>query len=203
MNNVQCLAEWAVRSSILILSRILLLRISRVKDPAIILAACTAMLGGSLALPTLTVALPAVPLKVMRAPASRSGIATEAAPAKAAPVDWQRAAVTLYFVVAGVLLLRLCTGLALSQRLRRRSRATGQVTGGIETLESDRIASPVTLGIVRPAIVLPDDWRAWDRRRVDAVLAHEGSHIRRYDPAVQMLSAVHPAPLLPRPLPFD
>jgi beta-lactamase regulating signal transducer with metallopeptidase domain len=197
---MQILLEWAMRSSILILSGFLLLRASRVKDPSILLAACTAMLGCSLALPALTVAVPAVPLHVMRAPASISRIATEAAPAAAAPLDWRRAAVTVYFLVAGVLLLRLWTGLVLSQRLRRRSRATGQVIGGIEILESDRAASPVTLGIVRPAIVLPDDWRAWDRRRLNAVMAHERSHIGRYDPAVQVLSAIHRALLWHSPL---
>ncbi|HEY1496427.1 MAG TPA: M56 family metallopeptidase [Candidatus Solibacter sp.] len=197
---MQLLAEWAVRSSILMLGGFLLLRMSRVKDPAIILAACTAMLGSSLALPALTAALPAVPLNVIRAPASISRIATEAAPAEAAPVDWRRAAVTLYFLVASLLLLRLCTGLALSRRLRKRCHATGQMMDGIEILESDRLASPVTLGIIRPAIVLPDDWRAWDRRRLDAVLAHECSHIRRYDPAVQVLSAIHRALLWYSPL---
>ena len=197
---MQFLAEWAVRSSILILSGILILRMSRVKDPAIILAACTAMLGSSLALPALTVALPAVPLNVMRAPVSISRITSEAASAEAASVDWQRAALTLYFLVAGVLLLRLCTGLAMGKRLRKRSRATGRMIDGIEILESELVASPVTLGIVWPAIVLPDDWRAWDRRRLDAVLAHECSHIGRYDPAVQVLSAIHRALLWHSPL---
>ncbi len=71
---------------------------------------------------------------------------------------------------------------------------------GIEIRESDRVAAPVTLGIARPAIVLPGDWRQWDGAKLDAVLAHERSHIRRCDPAVQLLSAIHRAFLWYSPL---
>jgi hypothetical protein len=205
MNTIQLLAEWAVRSSILMLGGFVLIRAARVKDPSIVLAGCIAMLGGSMALPALSVALPALPLNVMRAPVRAdewvSRMAYEGAPvADSRTIDWQAAAVSLYFLVAGALLLRLSTGLAMSQRLRNRSRATRQMIGGIEIRESDRIASPVTLGIRRPAIVLPDDWRTWERPRLDAVLAHECSHIRRRDPAVQVLSAIHRALLWHSPL---
>ena len=51
MTAVQFLVEWALRSSILILSGALLLRALRVKDPSIRLAAWTAILCGSLAMP--------------------------------------------------------------------------------------------------------------------------------------------------------
>jgi uncharacterized protein (TIGR03435 family) len=39
------------------------------------------------------------------------------------------------------------------------------------------------------------DWTAWDEAKLAAVLAHERSHIARFDPAVQLLSAVHRAVL--------
>ncbi len=58
----------------------------------------------------------------------------------------------------------------------------------------------MALGILRPAIVLPGDWRDWNRAKLDAVLAHERSHIRRFDPAVQLLSAIHRALLWHSPL---
>jgi multidrug efflux system membrane fusion protein len=114
--------------------------------------------------------------------------------------DWARAAVTIYALVALALLLRLCAGLAMSLRLLRGSRATGQATEGIEIRESVRVAAPVTLGIARPAIVLPGDWPHWGGVKLHAVLAHERSHIRRFDPAVQLLSAVHRALLWYSPL---
>jgi len=211
MTTLQFLAEWALRSSILILSGALLLRALRVKDPAIRLAAWTALLCGSLAIPALTAALPKVPLAVMpaaartvEAPAAVDDAPVAPAPASSSvsirPFDWARAAVTVYVLVALGLLLRLSVGLAMSLGLLRGSRATGQAADGIEIRESDRVSAPVTLGIAHPAIVLPGDWRRWDGAKLDAVLAHERSHIRRYDPAVQLLSAIHRALLWHSPL---
>jgi RND family efflux transporter MFP subunit len=217
MTTIQFLAEWALRSSILILSGALLLWALRVKDSSIRLAAWTAILCGSLAMPLFTVVAPKVPLSVMRGtarPVEAPVVNDAAVPASEPTVsrqsdritgaskhfDWARAAVMIYFLVAGALLLRLCTGLAISLRLLRRSRATGQATEGIEIRESDRVATPVTLGVARPAIVLPGDWRLWDGAKLDAVLAHERSHIRRRDPAVQVLSAIHRALLWHSPL---
>jgi len=99
----------------------------------------------------------------------------------------------LYALVCGGLLLRWAVGLALSLRLLKASALTGQKTNGIEIRESSRILSPVTLGIVRPAIVLPAGWREWNSVKLDDVLAHERSHVARHDPAIQMLSMIHRA----------
>ncbi|HEX4277415.1 MAG TPA: M56 family metallopeptidase, partial [Bryobacteraceae bacterium] len=88
----------------------------------------------------------------------------------------------------------------MSLRLLRASHATGRVTEGIEVRESDGVAAPVTLGILRPAIVLPLAWREWGPPKLDSVLAHERSHILRHDPAVQALSAIHRALLWHSPL---
>ena len=216
MITIQFLVEWALRSSLLILTGALLLWALRVKDPSIRLAAWTAMLCGSLAMPLFTLVAPKVPLAVMRgaarpveapvvkaaAPASKPAVSRQSDSITGAskPFDWARAVVAIYLLVAGALLLRLCAGLAISRRLLRRSRATGQATEGIEIRESDRVAAPVTLGLARPAIVLPGDWRQWDAAKLDAVLAHERSHIRRRDPAVQVLSAIHRTLLWHSPL---
>jgi uncharacterized protein (TIGR03435 family) len=48
-------------------------------------------------------------------------------------------------------------------------------------------------------VLLPTDWRDWDSMKLRAVLAHERSHIRRRDPAVQFVSAVHRALLWASP----
>jgi len=222
MNTIQVLAEWALRSSILIMSGALLLWALRVRDASVRLAAWTVMLCGSLAMPLFTAMAPRMPVRVMHT-VMRTVMSTTTHPAEAPvagyaaapePVrklarqgtnfsklfDWARAAVMIYVLSAGALLLRLCFGLAMSLRLLRSSRATGRATEGIEIRESDRVAAPVTLGIARPAIVLPGDWRQWDGAKLDAVLAHELSHIRRRDPAVQLLSAIHRALLWHSPL---
>jgi uncharacterized protein (TIGR03435 family) len=106
----------------------------------------------------------------------------------------------VYLVIAGTLLLRLFMGLAISLRLLRDSRVTGQTTEGVEIRESTRVQVPVTLGIMHPAIVLPTAWRKWERPKLDAVLAHERSHVWRRDPALQFLSLIHRALLWHSPL---
>jgi multidrug efflux pump subunit AcrA (membrane-fusion protein) len=206
MTTILFLAEWGVRSSILILSGALLLWVLRVRDSSIRLAAWTAMLFGSLAIPGLTAALPKMPVAQMRI-AARPLEATElahgtplVAQVPASRFEWERVALIVYALIASALLLRIIVGLAMSLRLRRSSRATGQETEGIEIRESEYISSPITLGFVRPAILLPVDWRDWNRAKLDAVLAHERSHIRRHDPAVQLLSAIHRALLWHSPL---
>ncbi len=209
MITVQFLAGWALRSSILILIGAVLLRALRVKDPSIRLAAWTAMLGGSLAIPALTTVLPHVALpgiRVATQPVAAPAVVYEASPAPAPPVkrvtrfDWARATLVVYFVIAATLLARLFAGLAMGLRLLHGSRATGKAAGQIEIRESERVTAPVTLGLARPAIVLPGDWRQWNDAKLEAVLAHESSHVQRHDPAVQLLSAIHRALLWHSPL---
>jgi uncharacterized protein (TIGR03435 family) len=206
MISIQILIEWALRSSMLILSGALLLKALRVKDPAVRLAAWTAILCASLALPALKVSLPSLPV-AMRTVSAAPAAPHIAPPAKtvrtllverpATPArkrfDW---AVAAYVVIAGMLLLRLAVALAMSRRLLRRSHPACDP----DVRESERISSPVTLGIVRPVILLPADWREWSAEKLAAVLAHERSHIRRHDPAVQVLSAIHRALLWYSPL---
>jgi len=54
--------------------------------------------------------------------------------------------------------------------------------------------------LLRPTILLPLDWHQWDSTKLDAVLAHERSHIRRRDPAIQFISAIHRSLLWISPL---
>ncbi len=201
MTTIQFLAEWAVRSSVLVLAGALVLWVLRVKDSSIRLAAWVALLCGSVALPLMTVSLPVVPVTVVR-PVAESVLFFDSSPAAAvampetvvtprASFDWVRAALVIYFVIGLVLLLRVVVGLAMSWRLLRGSRETGEP--GV--CESDELDSPATLGLFRPVIVLPVDWPDWDGAKLAAVLAKERSHLARFDPAVQLVSALHRAAL--------
>lgn len=229
----QLLAEWTLRSSLLIGTGAFLLWVLRIKDPSIRLAAWTAVLASSLGLPALTATLPPMTLSIGRsipalpvavphvgddtpivAPASTAAMVNESItdtapqgpdatthrPSGPERRGWAFGALVVYVLGAGVLFVRLLTGLGLSARLLRSSSRTGITTDGIEMRQSNRIASPVTLGFLRPAIVLPADWREWERATLEAVLAHERSHVRRRDPAVQLLSFIHRAVLWHNPL---
>jgi WD40 repeat protein/beta-lactamase regulating signal transducer with metallopeptidase domain len=47
--------------------------------------------------------------------------------------------------------------------------------------ESPAVASPLTLGVFRPVILLPTGWRTWAAGQLPLVLAHELAHVRRRD----------------------
>jgi hypothetical protein len=44
---------------------------------------------------------------------------------------------------------------------------------------------------MRPKILLPADWRDWDQAKLDAVLAHERSHVRRRDALVAVAAGLN------------
>ena len=172
------------------------------KDASIRLAVWVALLFGSLVIPLMTASLPRVPVMVSRelarpvARTSRVRRLFRFRRLRGRSIGGELAFI-LYVGVGAGLGLRLFVGLAMSRSLLRGSRVAGEA--GIR--ESDQLSGPVTLGILRPVIVLlPRDWREWDSARLEAVLAHERSHIARYDPAVQVLSAVHRAALWFSPL---
>jgi multidrug efflux pump subunit AcrA (membrane-fusion protein) len=210
MPMLDLLAQWTIRSAILILIGALILSAFRVKDPSTRLAAWIAVLVASMAIPAMTTVLPAIPLTVMEtrvpdaaAPTSVDQTAPvttlatpEPQPQKISHFDWQRAVLIFYTLVTLAMLLRLGIGIAMTIRLRRRSCPTQEI--GIH--QSTDVSAPVTLGILNPVIVLPVDWRDWEPAKLEAVLEHERSHIRRYDPVVQLLSAIHRALLWHSPL---
>src|SRR6185312_14693197 len=172
--------EWAIRSSALVLAAALLLRLLRVKDPAAALAAWAAALFASFSIR----AIMAVPARTHLSPIAGlsvpEGPEIPGLPGLPHAFNWVLA---IYFGVAATLALRLITALAMSHGLRRASRVTGR---GFR--ESDAIGAPIAVGILKPEILLPADWRDWEPAKLDAVLAHERSHIRRRDPAIQAIS---------------
>ena len=200
MTALEFLVQWALRSSLLVLCGAALLAVLRVRQSSTRLAVWTALLAASLALPVLTGLAPKLPVTIAQ-PAQVDvppPVSVDTIPDSAAPVrrfDWQTAALGLYAVVALILLLRTAVGLTMGLWMLRTSRPTGTWTEAIEIRECDRAASPLTLGIFRPAIVLPQDWRDWPQTTLRAVLAHERSHVRRRDPALQLVSTLHRAVL--------
>jgi beta-lactamase regulating signal transducer with metallopeptidase domain len=96
--------------------------------------------------------------------------------------------VLLIVYVAGVLLFvaRLSYGwLAASAMVRRAMRRGPVLTDlGRHVYESSEGTVPMTVGAMRPVIILPIAWRAWDAETLTAVLAHEVAHVRRHDAAI-------------------
>jgi hypothetical protein len=82
--------------------------------------------------------------------------------------------------------------LRVTQRIASRARASG--THVIPRIaESEFISVPVALGALRSMILLPAGWREWDDTQLDAVIAHEVSHVARRDALTLRLSLLHRA----------
>ena len=125
-----------------------------------------------------------------------------------AEMRWSLIAAVTYSAVALLLLARFFVGIFYCRRLIRASRLLddprliGRLwcrvnSSGIrampEVRESEFLCVPVTMGAIRSTILLPSDWRGWNDPKLDAVVAHEVSHVARRDALTQRLSLLHRA----------
>lgn len=109
----------------------------------------------------------------------------------------------IWFVGALLVLMRLAIGtwrvnllaregarvedgrwLSLTQRL---ANSLG-VTRPLTLLRGERLAVPVTWGIVYPAVLLPEDADEWPEERRRFVLVHEMAHVKRFDALTQLVA---------------
>jgi beta-lactamase regulating signal transducer with metallopeptidase domain len=121
-------------------------------------------------------------------------------------ISWTTLALALYLTVSLVLLVRLAIGLALSRRLVRAAqqildeRVVLRVQSGARGLrsmppacESELISVPLTIGVIRPVILLPASWREWEDEKLAAIIVHEMSHVIRRDALTQCVALLHRA----------
>jgi beta-lactamase regulating signal transducer with metallopeptidase domain len=123
-------------------------------------------------------------------------------------IRWSAIAAAIYLAVALILLARFIVGLAFGRRLLRASQrindpritrplAARAAAWGLASIphaaESELISVPLTMGVFCPAILLPAVWREWDDAQLNAVVAHEVSHVARRDALTQHLSLLHRA----------
>jgi bla regulator protein BlaR1 len=211
---ISLLIEAALRSLAFAGAIGLVLQIGRVRDVGTRLAAWTCVLYGALLLPLAVPFLPRLLVPVINRAASQKVVVLPAAAprtygtviaAKAAPVhfDWRTAGADLYLAITLVLLGRLALGLMVTRRLRRRSlpvsdahvltvlHAQAGARKVPELSESSALAVPITLGWMRPSIIIPDSWREWPDTKTEAVLAHELSHVSRGDYATLLAASLY------------
>ncbi|MHB8484276.1 MAG: M56 family metallopeptidase [Candidatus Acidiferrales bacterium] len=127
---------------------------------------------------------------------------------KSLAISWIAVGLGIYFVVTVLFFARLVVGMVFSWRLERASEEIHEreanrlarmraCMGGLESTprlaETKMLSVPATLGVLHPVILLPTDWREWDEAKLDAILAHEVSHVARRDALTQRLSLIHRA----------
>jgi beta-lactamase regulating signal transducer with metallopeptidase domain len=123
-----------------------------------------------------------------------------------AEIPWPAVVSAVYATIAFFLTVRFALGWFLSRRLRQLSRAIVDPSvkeqfasharaAGLRATpqfgESDRLTVPLTCGVLRPAVLFPGDWRTWDADTLDAVIAHEMSHVARRDALTERLALIH------------
>jgi uncharacterized protein (TIGR03435 family) len=200
-----------LRPLALVLTAWLMLRVLKVRHPASRHTVWTAVLIGMLVLPLISVVaphwtLPVLPWSNERTasplvatdPVTATSNAELPAPA-AAPTNRQLASESpkafivpspqtsiLWLYIAGLVIMagyRLI-GWALLQGVLARSNSLGCA----RLRESDDVVTPVTVGVLRPIVLLPAGWREWNRPTKRAVFAHEFAHLRRGDTLVAALA---------------
>jgi bla regulator protein BlaR1 len=129
---------------------------------------------------------------------SEDGIAAQA-PARVRLAD---ALVVLWILGAALALVREAAGQARASRLAARAMADAapsirdamrdavRESGGRAVLVrlSDEVGGPVTLGVLRPMILLPTGAAEWPAERLRPALLHELAHVARRDCATDLIA---------------
>lgn len=125
------------------------------------------------------------PVKQNTAPGDETAVATELTGSLSIHIlRWLTITISVIWLVGvSCLLLRLLFGLFATNSIVRRARLAGvnPPTVGAGVRESSEIRVPVTVGLFRPAILLPVDWKEWSAEKLEAVMTHERTHVERRD----------------------
>ena len=194
---IQLLVEAALRSLVLGVVVWVAMRAARPRNPHLQKTVWLTVLLASIAMPFV--------LRWQIAPSFQSPdflvtLTAGAAPATAstAPVSigpWGltqasiQAVSIAYATVAFALVARFAFGLVSVWRMQRATVPfTRSAASGVDVRVSSKVQSPATFG---STILLPQSALEWSDAKLDAVLAHERSHVRHKDCYVQWLARLH------------
>ena len=201
---MEILVESAARATVVALGVAGVLGALRIRSPRLVHGAWAGVVVIMLFLPAFvawgpTFELPLLPRPAVatthvphgggaETPGEAGGAAATHLPASPRPlVTWAGIAVTIYGMGVGILLFRLVTGWRRGRSIRREAiQSQGRLT-------HRACITPVTIGLLSPAVILPPDWATWDDAVLGAILAHEEEHARRHDPLVAALALLNRA----------
>jgi len=205
MMKMEILVESTARITVLGLGVLAVLRALHIRSPRVAHRVWTAVVVAMLLLPIFVAWGPefAVPLLSSDAagtlglPAANgiTEIASNEIPsekpldAARAPrrITWATAAGTVYVAGVGFFLLQLALGVRRARAIRR---GAVHVSG---RLTHSACITPMTVGVVAPAVILPPDWPNWREAELSAVLTHEEEHARARDPLVGVVALLNRA----------
>ena len=186
------LASWWIQAGLLLGAGLVLPALVRLRDPGIRLRLGQLLVATALLLPLVQPgAVPGSEGAAGSVPAfSLSILVTGDEPV--GPFSLETAVLSFLAAGAALRFAWLVAGLLRLRALRRRSRplcprppaftaASARTGAAAEVLVSREVASPVTLGWLRPAVLLPEGFEALDAAEQEAVACHELLHVRRRD----------------------
>jgi beta-lactamase regulating signal transducer with metallopeptidase domain len=200
------LADVSIRIGVFVISLVVVLRLFRVESPVFVHRLWLGALVTMLTMPAVRSLAPLIPMAwpemlTLGSPVAVDAVVTSNMAVSAQPAGrsvlaasvWLSALAGIYGAGVLVFSAKCLQGLSLTRRLSRSAREVdlSDVAGTVRVSESDLVASPVTVGLLRPRIILPTGWRSWSPLQLAGVLAHEGTHARRRDPAVSSLAVIN------------
>ena len=196
------LFESALRATLIAAAVALVLRIFRIESAVVRHAVWMAVLLAMLMLPILVVWGPKAPVRILPPAVSEMGSPGAPEPqvhAVPAPADaigggrqqrsarWLTYAAVVYVAGLCCFVARLVVGSLQVKRLVR----TAVLDRG--RLTHSLCVTPITVGSLKPRVILPTGWSQYPARHLDAILLHEGEHVRRRDPLVQWVALLNRA----------
>lgn len=193
--------SWAVQVGLLALAAALLLRLFRIREPRFLLVLWRSLLVVSLALPLLQPWHRPASITAVGVISGADTVSFSAPPP--APTHWYFPDVQVISnaigiaILAGILLrfALLALGLLKLRRFRESSTPIADAAESAAILKQMRanvgatadfrlsrdVESPVTFGLAKPVILLPERFLATDARFQSAIACHELLHVRRRD----------------------
>jgi TonB family protein len=187
--------ECTIRAALLVAGTAIVLYVMRVKRAATRHRVWSAVVFLMLVLPIWTAwgpkaAFPVLPPLTQATPNhAMAPVVTLSMAFLSSRPDFALSAILLsaYLLGLGFLLCRLAMGTVRAYRITRDS----VLDEGVRS--SHLCAAPITVGFVRPTVVLPNHWRRWSQAQLDAVLTHESEHARRRDSLIQWFALLNRA----------
>jgi beta-lactamase regulating signal transducer with metallopeptidase domain/tetratricopeptide (TPR) repeat protein len=120
----------------------------------------------------------------------------------APPLDARAYVLGVWMAGLAMVLAPLAAGFGANRLLVRKSRRLTEarwvrliaelsarigLTRTVAAFESPRRVIPMTLGLLRPTVLVPQDWRDWPHQRQRCVLLHELAHVKRLDVGCQVI----------------